>query len=70
MEKGRAAYERIKDRLHGQDGVVAVDPDSGTYFLAATLGKANDAAYERYPDQWLYFVRRDDPSAEIALPTW
>jgi hypothetical protein len=23
-----------------------------------------------YPDEWVYFVRLDDPGAAIALPTW
>jgi hypothetical protein len=70
MEKGRRAFERIQGQLNGQSGVVAVEPDSGDYFVGPTLGKANDAAYSRHPDRWLYFVRLDDPAAEIILPTW
>jgi hypothetical protein len=34
------------------------------------LGKADAAAYEQYPDVWVYFVRLDKPEAAIALPTW
>jgi len=48
---------------------VAIEPNSGAY-LAPTLGKANDAAYERYPDVWMHSVRTDDPTAELGLPTW
>jgi hypothetical protein len=70
MERGRQAFEHIRERLEGQDGVVAIEPESGTYFVGPTLGKANDAAYRQYPDRWLYFRRLDDPGAEILLPTW
>jgi hypothetical protein len=70
IDAGRAVFARIRGQLHGQRGVVAIEPSSGAYYVGRTLGKANDAAYERHPDTWLYFVRLDDPSAEIALPTW
>jgi len=70
LEQGRRAFARIQDQLGAESGVVAVEPDSGDYFVGATLGKANDAAYLRHPDRWLYFVRLDDPAAEIVLPTW
>jgi hypothetical protein len=70
MDRARAVYERIKGDLEIECGVVAIEPESGAYFVESTLGKANALAYERYPDQWVYFVRTDDPSAEIALPTW
>ena len=70
MARGRQAFGRIKDELGAQDGVVAIEPESGTYVVGATLGKANDAAYERFPDRWLYFCRVDAPNAEIVLPTW
>ena len=66
----RAVLERIEGELGGSGGVVAIEPESGAYFWGATLGQANDAAYSAYPDTWIYFVRTDDPTAEIALPTW
>jgi hypothetical protein len=74
----RAAFEaRARERLaalgpalEGKAGVVAIEPESGDYFLGATLGKANAAAFAHYPDQWVYFVRVDKPEAAIALPTW
>ena len=49
---------------------MAIDIDSGEYFIGPTLGKANDAAHEKYPDQWIYFVRIGTPEAAIALRTW
>lgn len=69
-DKGRAVYERIRGELTDQQGVVAIEPESGAYFVGPTLGEANDAAYKEYPDQWVYFVWIDDPTADIALPTW
>jgi hypothetical protein len=68
--KGRACLEDLKAELEGIMGVVAIEPETGEYFLGATLGQANEAASARYPDRWLYFVRLDDPAAAIALPTW
>lgn len=68
--KGRARFEEVQGELQGQAGVVAIEPNSGDYFVGATLGKADRAAYEKYPDEWVYFVRLDDPGAAIALPTW
>jgi glutathione S-transferase len=56
--------------LEDKTGVVAIEPQSGDYFVGATLGKANAAAYQEYPDVWVYFVRLDNPEAAIALPTW
>ncbi|MBC7249239.1 MAG: hypothetical protein H5T62_03065 [Anaerolineae bacterium] len=70
IAQGKAVYEKIKDELAGQEGVVAIHPESGDYFVGKTLGKANAAAYEKYPDQWMYFVRLSDPNAAMPLPTW
>jgi glutathione S-transferase len=68
--KARARLEELNAELKGQAGVVAIEPKSGDYFVGETLGKADAAAYARYPDEWVYFVRLDDPQAAIALPTW
>ena len=77
-KKAQAAFQaRSQERLQAlladlkdETGVVAIEPESGDYFVGATLGKANAAAYEKYPDVWVYFARLDDPEAAIALPTW
>lgn len=66
----RARLEELQAELAGEDGVIAIEPESGEYFVGATLGKADAAAYARYPDKWVYFVRLDDLEAAIALPTW
>jgi hypothetical protein len=70
MERGRAALAEMRAQLDGRSGVVAIHPETGDWFVGDTLGQANAAAYARYPDQWVYFCRLDDPGAEIALPTW
>jgi len=70
IARGAEVFEGIKDRLQGQEGVVAIEPESGEYFVAKTLGAANDAAFARYPDGWVYFVRLDDPEAAMPLATW
>lgn len=77
-KKARSAFEArarvlladLRSKLEVQTGVIAIDPESGDYFLGATLGKADQAAFARYPDRWLYFARLDDPNAAISLPTW
>ena len=70
IAKGQEVFEGIKDRLQGQDGVVAIEPDSGEHFVGKTLGAANDAAFAKHPDTWVYFVRLEDPEAAIPLATW
>jgi len=47
-----------------------LEPQSGEYFVGATLGRANAAAYSRFPDQWLYFARLDNLEAAISLASW
>ena len=68
--KGKARLAELKAELEGQTGVVAIEPESGDYFVGETLGKADAAAFAKYPDHWVYFVRVEDPQAAIALPTW
>lgn len=68
--KAKALLKDLLPKLEGEAGVVAIEPESGDYFVGATLGKANAAAYAKYPDQWVYFARLDNPEAAIALATW
>ena len=72
VAKGKETFERIKVDLEGHEGavIVAIEPESGDYFVGETLGQANQAAFEHYPDQWFYFARVDNPEAAIPLPTW
>ena len=68
--KARARMTEVGAELAEKTGVVAIEPESGDYFVGATLGKADAAAYAKYPDKWVYFARLDNPEAAIALPTW
>jgi hypothetical protein len=68
--KARARLKELSAELAEKMGVVAIEPESGDYFVGATLGKANNAAFAKYPDRWVYFARLDNPEAAIALPTW
>jgi hypothetical protein len=68
--RARARLEEILPLLVGQEGVVAIELDSGEYFVSETLGKANATAYAQFPDTWVYFARIGDPDAAMALPTW
>jgi hypothetical protein len=68
--KARARLEEVRGQLAEETGVVAIEPVSGDFFVGATFGKADAAAYARYPDKWVYFARLDNPEAAIALPTW
>jgi hypothetical protein len=70
IAKGKEVFEEIKGELGGQGGVVAIEPESGEYFVGQTLGAANDAAFAKYPDGWIYFVRLNDPEAAMPLVTW
>jgi len=68
--KARARLKQVLAELAGKTGVVAIEPESGEYFIGATLGKADAAAFAKYPDKWVYFARLDNPEAAIAMPTW
>jgi len=70
VAQAQARLKELQAELAGQTGVIALEPESGDYFVGATLGKADAAAYAKYPDVWVYFARLDDPKAAIALPTW
>ena len=71
-DEAMEVYDRLAAELEPAHAgeIVAIDPESGEYFLGATLGKANDAAYQKHPDKWIYFVRIGTPQAAIALRTW
>lgn len=68
--KARSRFEELLPELDGQTGIVAIEPQSGDHFLGPTLGKADAAAFAKHPDEWVFFVRLDNPEAAIALPTW
>jgi hypothetical protein len=68
--RGKECLDDLKATLAGQTGVVAIEPESGDHFVGATLGKANAAAFAKYPDVWVYFARLDNLEAAMPMPTW
>lgn len=68
----QAEYDKLKDDLQSahEGEIVAIHPDSGEYFLGRTLNEADERAYAKYPDAWLYFVRIGSPEASLPLKTW
>ena len=59
IAKSKEIYLGIQEELESEhEGeVVAIDPESGDYFLGRTLGEANERAFAQYPDKLLCFVR-------------
>lgn len=63
QELARRAEAFYADRLkvtleathHGE--YVAIDPDTGDYFLGKTLLEAGRAARAAHPDRWCYGIR-------------
>jgi hypothetical protein len=69
---GEEVYGRLKENLepaHANE-IVAIHPESGDHFLGKTLNEADQKAFAKYPDHWLYFVRIGSPDAALPLKTW
>jgi hypothetical protein len=66
IRRARLVYEqRLKDELertHLND-FVAIEPDSGDYFLGRTLSEASAAARQKYPDRRTSVLRVGHPVA-------
>ena len=58
-EKGEAIFRSIEDKLMPEykGKVVAIEIDSGDYFLGRTHSEAGDKAKHKYPDKIFYFAR-------------
>jgi hypothetical protein len=72
ITKGKEVYGGLKDELepNHEGQIVAIHPESGEHFLGETLNEADEKAFAKYPDQWLYFVRIGSPEASLPLKTW
>jgi len=57
--------QRLRDELETKhrNAFVAVEPDSGEYFLGETLSAAIQAARAAYPDRISFALRVGHPSA-------
>ena len=58
-EKGEAIFRSIEDKLMPEckGKVVAIEIDSGDYFLGRTHSEAVDKAREKHPDKIFYLAR-------------
>jgi|YelNatPaOPRAMG01_1025707.scaffolds.fasta_scaffold02246_8 hypothetical protein len=71
LAKGKEIYLKIKDQLEPTHNgkIVAIDVDSGEYFVGDTLLEANDKAREKYLNKQLYFARIGTDVA-MAIRVW
>jgi len=70
--KGQEVYEKLKSELElaHKGEIVAIHPENRDHFLGKTLNEADEKAFAKYPDQWLYFVRIGSPEAALPLKAW
>ena len=50
MESGRRVLAQLEAELAGQGGVIAIEPESGSYWIRATLGKTQVVVRESTGD--------------------
>ncbi|MEK6901229.1 MAG: hypothetical protein AABX37_02720 [Nanoarchaeota archaeon] len=58
VKEAEEAYGHIKDRLKGLDGkIVAIDPESGDYFVGETIIDAYEKGVQKHPHCKFFFKR-------------
>ena len=64
VTKGKAIYQRVQRELEEQypGRFVAIEVESGNYFVGETLTEADANAREKYPDRVFYIVRVGRPT--------
>jgi len=64
VTKGKAIYQRVQRELEEQYSgrFVAIEVESGNYFVGETLTEADAKAREKYPDRVFYIVRVGRPT--------
>jgi hypothetical protein len=64
---GKEIYNRIRERLEPEHRgeIVAIEVDSGDYFLGRTVTEATSEARKKYPDKVFYFVRVGFPAVYV-----
>jgi hypothetical protein len=72
IAKGHEHYEKLKSELEpAHEGeIVVIHPEDGDHFLGKTLNEADEKAFAKYPDEWLYFARIGLAEAAMPLKTW
>lgn len=58
-QKAHQIYDKIKDELilKYKGKILAIEPDSGDYFIGETKMEAGMQAKIKYPDKFFYFFR-------------
>lgn len=52
IKRAEQIYTKIKENLKGKEGqIVAIEPESGDYFVGADVDKALDRGQEIHPDR-------------------
>ena len=59
VDRGKGIYEKIKDKLEPahKGEFVAIEVDTGDYFVGKDLIEADRKAREKYPDAVFYLAR-------------
>jgi len=67
VEKGQRIYETIKDKLEPEHKgeIVAIEPDTGDYFLGQSVIEAIEKGREKYPDSVFHVIRIGYPVVHV-----
>ncbi len=58
IERAEEIYEHIKSKLKGKEGnIVAIEPDSGDYFLGIDTMEALEKGRQKHPGKEFFFMR-------------
>ena len=58
IKRAEQIYEQIKVKLHGNEGkIIAIDVDSGDYFLGTDTIDAINLGKKKYPSKQFYLKR-------------
>ena len=65
--RAKAIYDAVKDTFppHTKGKIVAIEIDSGEYFVGATILEASRIARTKYPDKMLHFFRLGFPAVYV-----
>lgn len=69
MDRCRAIYQQLLPQLMAdhRGEVIAIEPESGDYFLGENLDSASEKAMVQYPDRLFGFFRVDESPAVLKL---
>ena len=69
IERCRAVYRQLLPALiaHHRGEVIAIEPESGDYFLGENLDTASAKALAQYPERLFGFFQIDESPAVVKL---